>query len=819
MKPQSSSNLEIASRLPSWPPVLIAIVVIKAVLSLAVKPGSALVSYSGVSYFLLLLLATGFAIRNGLQNTLGRRSFWVLLAIAYGFWTLDQWFFVYYELVLHVEVPANSMADPVLFLHVVPFIAALATLPHRNTDSKLYRIVLNSLLVLFFWGFLYGYYVFPYQYLSSNAPATSYALRFDILYLAENLVLVLAAALLTFRAHHPWKSIYLHLLGASTLYALSSAMANLAIDSGGYVNGKLYGLGLTGAVCWFVWIPLSARRIPRAETESTQSEIGYGSQASIWAMLVVVMISIPIVWELFTRDNTNSLRTVRLLVAIAAIVLLASAAYVREYLAKHELALRVGLANDRLRLAMESGKSVGWDWDIKSGRDAWFGDLKTMFGIPSDTYVGRVEDFHRRVHPDDRAQVSSAVNAAMQSRKPYEAEFRITQPDGSAHWVAARGTFYYSRDGTPERMLGMAVDITERKQVEEVLRLRETELTEAQRLAQVGSWHWDPATDTVTWSEELYRIAGRDSALPAVSFKEHPHLYSAESWERLREAVEEALHTGAPYELELEMVRADGTRRWIKARGEVHRDSVGRNIRLRGTAQDITESKQIEEALSNVSRRVIEAEERERYRISVDLHEGIGQRLSLVAIQIEQLLTDLADQPAGLLNRMDEVWRHIVNVLADVKASAHELHSPRLEYLDIATVIRCFCNEFGERKGVQINFRNYGQPGLVPPDVAICLFRVLQEALYNGVKHSGAQQFEVQLWETQNEVHLAVRDSGVGFDAIAARTGNGLGFVRMEQRLKLVRGTFSIESRPHGGATIHARVPLSLRSDSMRAAG
>ncbi len=819
MKPQSSSNLEISSRLPSWAPVLIAIVVIKAVLSLAVKPGSALVSYSGVSYFLLLLLATSFAVRNGLQNTLGRRPFWVLVAIAYALWSLDQWIFIYYELVLHVEVPANSMADPVLFLHVVPFLAAVATLPHRNADSKLYRIVLNSLLVLFFWGFLYGYSVFPYQYLPSNASATSYALRFDILYLAENSILVLAAALLTFRAHHPWRSIYLHLLGASTLYALSSAMANLAIDSGGYVNGKLYGLGLTGAVCWFVWIPLGARRIPRAETESTQSDSGYGSQASIWAMLVVVMISIPIVWELFARDNTNSLRTVRLLVAIAAIVLLASAAYLREYLAKHELALRVGLANDRLRLAMESGKSMGWDWDIKSGRDAWFGDLKTMFGIPSDTYVGRVEDFHRRVHPDDQGQVSRAVNAAMQSHGPYESEFRILQPDGSARWVAAKGKFYYSRDGAPQRMLGMAVDITERKQVEEVLRLRETELTEAQRLAQVGSWHWDPATDAVTWSEELYRIAGRDSALPAVSFKEHPHLYSAESWERLRQAVEKALRTGAPYELELDMVRADGTRRWIKARGEVHRDSAGRNVRLRGTAQDITESKQIEEALSSASRRVIEAEERERYRISVDLHEDIGQRLSLLAIQIEQLQTNLPDQPAGLLKRMDEVWRQIVNVLADVKASAHELHSPRLEYLDIATVIRCFCKEFGERKGVQINFRNYGRPGLVPPDVSICLFRILQEALYNGVKHSGVQQFDVQLWETQNEVHLAVRDSGVGFDAIAARTGTGLGFVRMEQRLKLVKGTFSIESRLHSGATIHARVPLSLGSDSMRAAG
>src|SRR6516162_6658001 len=404
------SNLGAGLSFASWPTALIGIVVIKAVLSVAVNPGSFLVSYSGISYLLLLLLATSFAIRNGIQNTLGSRPFWVFLAIACGLWALHQSLSVYYELALQVAVPNNSIADPLLFLHTVPLMAAVATLPHRDlSERKLYRAILNFLFILFFWIFLYGYMVFPYQYLFSGATPSSYALRFDILYLLENVSLVSAVGILTLRVQGSWKPIYFHLWGATALYALSSIVANLAIDSGGYVNGKLYGLGLTASVCWFVWIPLRARQAAGAEVTATRSAGSRESQSSLWAMLVVVMISIPIVWELFQRNENTGVRTLRLLIAVATIVCLASVAYTKEYIARRELASRVGLANDRLHLAMQAGTWVGWDLDVKSGRDLWFGDLETIFGIPDDRHTATEEEFISYVHPDDRPRVSEAL--------------------------------------------------------------------------------------------------------------------------------------------------------------------------------------------------------------------------------------------------------------------------------------------------------------------------------------------------------------------------------------------------------------------------
>src|SRR5215469_17959362 len=343
----------------SWRTALIGIVVVKAVLSLAVTPGSFVVSYSAISYFLLLLLATAFAIRNGIQNTLGRRAFWFLLATGYGLWSLNQYLQVYYELGLHVEVPQNSIADTLLFFHVVPLMAVVTALPSRDKDKrKLSRVVLGSFVLLFFWTSLYTYFVFPYQYLYATS---SYGVHFDIVYLAANLGLVLAAGILILRTEDRWKRVCFHLFCASVLYGTGSAVANLAIDTGGYVNGKLYGLFLTASACWFVWIPLEARQEARAEATTLILDEGRGTRPSVWPMVMVVMISIPIVWELLRRNENAGLRALRLFVAVAIIVCLASAAYINEYLARHE-SLRE--SEQRFRLAAQAGRMYSFDWDV-----------------------------------------------------------------------------------------------------------------------------------------------------------------------------------------------------------------------------------------------------------------------------------------------------------------------------------------------------------------------------------------------------------------------------------------------------------------------
>ena len=162
---------------------------------------------------------------------------------------------------------------------------------------------------------------------------------------------------------------------------------------------------------------------------------------------------------------------------------------------------------------------------------------------------------------------------------------------------------------------------------------------------------------------------------------------------------------------------------------------------------------------------------------------------------------------------------HRMQLRRDIQSLSHELHSSKLEYLGVVVAMRSFCKEFGEQQKVKVDFEAQGVPSPLPSDISLCLFRVLQEALHNAAKHGRVWHVAVRLWETADEVHLTVTDAGAGFDSEAVKSSRGLGLISMEERLKLMRGSLSIASQLKRGTTIHARVPLSAGTDSMRVAG
>ena len=340
------------------------------------------------------------------------------------------------------------------------------------------------------------------------------------------------------------------------------------------------------------------------------------------------------------------------------------------------------------------------------------------------------------VHPDDLQRRLDNYTQSFDRREKFRMEYRRRRHDGEYRWILDIGVPRFDQNRSFVGYIGIGVDVTEHKRTEAALHDRERELIEAQRLAGVGSWQWESRTDTVIWSQELYHLMGIDPILPAPSYKEHAHLFAAESWERLQRAVQGALQTGTSYELDLEIARPESIVKWEIARGEPVRDKSGQIIGLRGTVQDITERKRAEEALSGVSRRLFEAQEQERTRIARELHDDIGQRLTMLAIGLQHLHKDAHDL-SQVRSHLGELQKQTAEIGVDIQSLSHQLHSSHLEYLGIAAATKSFCQEFSKQQKMEIDFNARDVPSPLSPDISLCLFRVLQEALHNAAKHSG----------------------------------------------------------------------------------
>jgi PAS domain S-box-containing protein len=262
-----------------------------------------------------------------------------------------------------------------------------------------------------------------------------------------------------------------------------------------------------------------------------------------------------------------------------------------------------------------------------------------------------------------------------------------------------------------------------------------------------------------------------------------------------------------PFKMQYRLRRHDGEYRWIVDIGVPRFNEDGSFAGYIGSCIDVTDRKTAEEAMSTVGRKLIEAAENERVRIARELHDDICQRLTILGLEIEQSIKS----SGGIgphVEKMREAREQCSGITGDVQALSHELHSSMLDHLGLIAAAHSFCHEFSEQQSVTVRFSHEGVPNSLPREVSLCLFRVTQEALHNAVKHSGASIFDVSLLGTANTLELDVHDGGIGFDLDRVKQNGGLGLVSMEERVHLVKGTFSIDSKANEGTTVRARVPL-----------
>lgn len=271
----------------------------------------------------------------------------------------------------------------------------------------------------------------------------------------------------------------------------------------------------------------------------------------------------------------------------------------------------------------------------------------------------------------------------------------------------------------------------------------------------------------------------------------------------------EAFNRREPFKMQYRLRRHDGEFRWIFDTSVPRFNSDGSFVGYIGSCIDVTDRKLAEEALSTLGRKLLEAHEEERTWLARELHDDINQRLALLSVEIDRKTQHVsAPSAVEMLDCIRQVKEGIGEVAKDIQGLSHRLHSSKLEYLGIVSAAKGFCRELSEQKNIEIDFMDEGIPQHVPKELSLCLFRVLQEALQNAVKHSGVRHFRVQLRGANGELKLIVSDSGVGFDQKEAMNHRGLGLISMRERIQLLHGEFSIRSEPGRGAAVIAQVPL-----------
>ncbi len=227
-------------------------------------------------------------------------------------------------------------------------------------------------------------------------------------------------------------------------------------------------------------------------------------------------------------------------------------------------------------------------------------------------------------------------------------EDRFARADGSVQWESWEIRPWYDRTGGIGGIVIFTENITERVQAEQDLRRKDEELSEAQRIARLGSWLWDPKNDVCTWSEELYHIHGLDPTLPAPASKELARLFTPDSWSRLLAAREDGSKTGSPHQLDLEIVRPDGSRRWVSISTEAVRDPAGEIGHIRGTVRDVTANKQAEETLKEYAR-VVEGLEEMILVVDRNYRYVLANRafLNFRGMSVEEVVGHTAEEVVG----------------------------------------------------------------------------------------------------------------------------------------------------------------------------
>lgn len=440
--------------------------------------------------------------------------------------------------------------------------------------------------------------------------------------------------------------------------------------------------------------------------------------------------------------------------------------------------------------------------------------LCELVGYSEEELLAR--KFQDITHPDDvEADWGQCQRLIRGEMKSFDLEKRYLHKNGNPIWVYLNCSVVEDDRGAPVHFLTYIREITGRKLAEQALlesNVRNRSILRA--LPDMMFLH----TKEGVYLDYHARDPGALLVPPEIFMNQNfRDVLPPAVCERVNECIQKLEYTDEPQLIEYSLQMPDGERHFEARLVKAEADNILSIVR------DVTETRRAADALRRSEEKLlysnrqirrlaaslITAQESERRRISLLLHDDISQNIAVLGVSLSRLKHNLPDSNGPVREELNRLGQQVNNLTTQVRHLSHQLHPHVLEHVGLVAALESHIADFGHEQRIQLKFNAEISSNPIPLNVADSLYRVALEALRNVARHSGAQSGEVSLSEAEGFLTLKVSDSGHGFDVEKARSVSGIGLLSAEERIDLLQGTFEIKSNPSTGTTVVARVPLA----------
>jgi PAS domain S-box-containing protein len=477
-------------------------------------------------------------------------------------------------------------------------------------------------------------------------------------------------------------------------------------------------------------------------------------------------------------------------------------------------------SNERFLLAAKATSDAIWDWDITSGELVWGEGLSKLFGYsPVEMPINTWETL---IHETEREAIQQSLTSAIEhkKRKHWRGEYRFRHHDGSYRYVFDRGFIVRDEDGNATRMIGAIQDITDRMEKEQQLLESNERFDIVMRATNDLIWDWNLETGAFYRDPEgVRKVYGVNDEASIASMATWIQRVHPDDHAQLQTAIQAILHASSAdksFEAEYRFRKDDGDYVYIYDRGILVCTPDGKPVRLIGAAQDITERKMLEQELlarelnkqKLISQSTIETQERERGEIGKELHDNVNQILTTTKLYLDLSMTN-PELKDDLIRKSS---KNVIYVINEIRQLSRSLMNPSLGDLGLSDAIADLIENINLTRKLQVEFKVSDKvEALLSEPQKLTVFRIIQEALNNAIRHSQASRALIALVRKADNVALTITDNGVGFEQASIKKGAGLN--NIQNRVYLASGNLVVQTTPGNGCTLSITFPIKSQGN------